>query len=156
MATEMEQIVEQMQAMMLQNNTFAEQLATVQAQNMALSGQAQQHATDMANMQAAAAAGGGGGGDRGSSFVQKWAPDSWNGELNTWKDWQIKFRSYMGSLLRGGDRPLAGSRRRAQADERESDGPGGALARCCLYAPRSIACHLPGQGTCGGPEERQW
>ena len=33
--------------------------------------------------------------------MQKWAPDAWNGELSTWKDWQIKFRSYMGSLLRG-------------------------------------------------------
>ena len=33
--------------------------------------------------------------------MQKWAPDAWNGEQSTWKDWQIKFRSYMGSQQRG-------------------------------------------------------
>jgi hypothetical protein len=101
MASELEQIVEQMQAMMAQNAEFATQLQAVQAQNTVLGAAAVQHTAEMETIRAAHAVGGHGGGGGGASFVQKWAPDAWNGELATWKDWQVKFRSYMGSLLRG-------------------------------------------------------
>ena len=51
--------------------------------------------------QAAAIGNGGGGGGAGPSLVQKWAPGDFSGEHGLWRDWSIKFRSYMGSLLRG-------------------------------------------------------
>ena len=93
-----------------------QQLAQVMAQMQAM----QQQMQDMANRvqqrdghiqelqvaaaaqaAAAAAAGGGAGQQQQTSLVQKWAPADFTGEHTSWRDWSIKFRSYMGALLRG-------------------------------------------------------
>ena len=37
----------------------------------------------------------------GNALVSKWAPDSFNGEHDAWKDWSLKFVSYMGNQLKG-------------------------------------------------------
>ena len=43
---------------------------------------------------------GGGGGER-SALAQKWAPDSFSGEPQDWRDWSLKFKSYMSPLHKG-------------------------------------------------------
>ena len=32
-----------------------------------------------------------------NAFVQKWAPDAWDGSHEKWHDWAVKFRAYMNS-----------------------------------------------------------
>ena len=42
---------------------------------------------------------GGGGGQ--SALVSKWAPDSFSGEEEAWRQWSMKFRSYVGAMNGG-------------------------------------------------------
>jgi hypothetical protein len=94
--TEMEQVIEQMRAMQEQSLQFAAQLQIVQAQNLEMAGRAVTREQEFAQYQATVQHGGGG-----ASLAHKWAPADFTGEHGLWRDWCIKFRSYMGAQMRG-------------------------------------------------------
>jgi hypothetical protein len=92
MATEMEQVVDQMRQMQAVSEQLALQMQAMRAENIELVGRVQ-------GAEAAAASGGGGGGHGGgfASLSSKWAPSDFSGEHSEWRDWNIKFKSYMGA-----------------------------------------------------------
>ena len=94
--TEMDQVVDQMRQMQAVSEQLAAQLQAMQQQNVELAGRVQAG-------ELAAASGGGGGGHGGgfASLASKWAPGDFSGEHADWRDWNIKFKAYMGAQLRG-------------------------------------------------------
>jgi len=121
---QMQAFMEQMQA---QQRQLTEAVSRLEAQNQALN---QQQAEGQAQLQGAharseelqrqllqkeeemaqafaeaeergAGAGRDGGWGEKSALVSKWAPDNFSGENEAWKDWSVKFVSYLGGSLKG-------------------------------------------------------
>ena len=78
-----------------------ETITNMQAQNLALNQRLSAKEQEMEEIRRQAAAGNSGGDHGRTALVQKWAPDNFNGASTEWRDWAVKFRSYMGAQLQG-------------------------------------------------------
>jgi hypothetical protein len=105
--SELAQLIDQMRQLTEASQTMGLQLQMVQGQNVELGNRVNAKDLEVQALQAAAVAAaaahgqGAGAGQASSALVQKWAPSEFSGDSTLWKDWSLKFRSYMGSLLRG-------------------------------------------------------
>ena len=80
---------------------MAETITNMQAQNLELNQRLSAKEHEMEEIKRQAAAGNSGGDHGRTALVQKWAPDNFSGASTEWRDWAVKFRSYMGAQLQG-------------------------------------------------------
>ena len=115
MMAQQAQVLEQVKLLTTQNTELSQRLnskdqemqnltATQSQQHLELTARIQAREGEIAMLTAAGTGAldglGGGGGER-SALAQKWAPDSFSGEAQEWRDWSLKFKSYMSPLHKG-------------------------------------------------------
>ena len=83
-----------MQQQAQQTQTAFEQLQALGQQNAALT-------TRLDEIGQSRAAGSSTDGPSQPALVQKWAPGEFSGEVTQWREWELKFRTYVGSQMGG-------------------------------------------------------